>query len=160
MFHRSLLAVTAVFVLAACASGSTLVLEPPKTTERFSDAKLVAATPTVAVDSELASYFGTSLDNKLFTDEMPFNRGEGLTIQYRFLQFDEGNRAARYVVGMGAGKGEITIEVLFMNGAGEELSRINVGGEILMGIAGGSIKQALDRAATEAAEYAKTNFKG
>lgn len=150
----------ALFVVSACASGSTLVLEPPTNTDRFAAASVEAMPATVAVSSEMADYFRSSLEAMLFEEEGGFDKGDGLTVEYRFLQFDEGNRALRYTIGYGAGKGGITIEVKFKDASGQQISRINVGGEIQSGLAGGSIKQALDRAAMEAAEYARINFKG
>lgn len=154
---NNLMAPLAVLLVVGCASGTTMVFEPPASSERFASASVVKTSDTVAVPSEFDTYFADSLKSELF-ENGPFSQADGLVVEYRFMQYDEGNRAVRYMVGFGAGKGEVSIEVTFKNQAGDQLSRIQVGGEMAMGLAGGSIKQALDRAAMEAGEYAKTNF--
>lgn len=143
--------------IAGCASATTTVLEPTSVSVKSSTIAVAHGDDTVPIDPEYSAYFRTKLGEELYT-EGGFVEGGGVTLRYRFLQLDEGSRAARYMLGPIAGKGSMTIEILFLDPEGVELSKIHTGGEISGGLFGGSFKSALDKAAKEAAEYAIHNF--
>ncbi|MEM6851295.1 MAG: DUF4410 domain-containing protein [Pseudomonadota bacterium] len=143
--------------VVACASGTTTVVAPTEAKTTFASAQFERGDDTVEVKDEYAQYFGAKLFEAFF-EEGAFAQGEELTVRYRFIQLDKGSQAKRYFIGFGAGKGSLTIEAVFLNPNGEELSKINVGGEISVGFFGGSFQEALAKAADEVAEYAATNF--
>jgi hypothetical protein len=143
--------------VAGCASATTTVLEPPSVTVKASTIAITHGDDTVPVEEEYGAYFRTKLGEELYV-EGGFAEGEGLTLRYRFIQLDQGSRAERYLLGPIAGKGTMTIEIVFFDNAGTELSKIHTGGEVSGGFFGGSFKSALDKAAKEAAEYAINNF--
>ena len=146
-----------VLAIAACASGTTKVLAPAALNQTFANAKIERAEDSVPVDAPVGERYETTLSELLYAEGL-FVEGDGLTIRYRFIQYNKGSRAARYIVGFGAGKGSMTIETVFLDRDGNELARIENGGEISMGFFGGSFNEAVDKAAKETAEYAQLNF--
>lgn len=143
--------------VAGCASATTTVLEPTEVSIKSETIAIAHGDDTVPVEAEFGSYFRTKLGEELYK-QGGFSEGEGLALRYRFIQLDEGSRAERYLLGPIAGKGSMTIEIVFLDPEGTELSKIHTGGEISGGFFGGSFKSALDKAAKEAAEYAINNF--
>jgi len=145
-------------IVVGCASATTTVLAPPSgTSVKSSSIQIVKGEDTVPVDPEYGSYFREKLADALYSVG-GFENAEGLTLQYRFIQLDQGSRAARYLLGPIAGKGTMTIEIVFLDLDGNETSRIHTGGEVVGGFAGGSFKSALEKAAKEASEYARNNY--
>ena len=68
-----------------------------------------------------------------------------LLMQGTIIRHEEGSRAMRYWIGLGAGKAHCTIQVIFINKeTGEELSRTNFDGMIVMGVFGGDSVEAVD----------------
>lgn len=147
-------------LLAACASGTTTVLVPPTEAAKTSvqAIKVVQGDHTVSPDEDQRALFEAKLREGLYA-EGGFREGDDLTLRYRYIQYKRGSQAARYFVGLGTGKGVQTIEVVFLTPAGEEVSKIQVGGEISAGIAGGTIGQATAKAAEETVTYALQSFK-
>ncbi len=149
-----------VMLLAGCATGTVTVDEPAKRVP-VATVKLAAGEHTVPVDAKYVATFETKLREGLFQAKAPaFNFGEGddLSVTYRFIQVNQGSRAKRYFIGFGAGKGTLTIEVKFRLKDGTEAGKIDVGGEISVGMFGGDFDTAIAKAAAEAAEYIRTNF--
>ena len=142
--------------LAGCATGSLVVSQPAK--------KSVVGSVQIqsagdSADPRLAQIFGSRLSDDLFHSKVhPFNPGSDLTVSYRFVQANAGNRALRYLVGFGAGKGSVTVEVSFRLKDGTDAGTINVGGQISMGLVGGDFDTAVLKAADEAATYISNNF--
>lgn len=146
--------------LSACATATTTVLAPASTgqAQAFSTAQIQSDSDTVTVPTEARAHFEKRLNEYLFAQGSHFKQGDDLTVRYRFIQFDEGSRALRYVVGFGAGKGTMTVEVVFLDKQQKELAKIQVGGELSMGFFGGDFDEAISRAAKEAADYALKSF--
>ena len=156
----SKLGVAAVFLFAsACATATTTVMAPPDGQYKNHSIAVSHGTDTIEVDEDASTRFEEKLLEILYA-EGAFSEGAGLTLEYRFIQFDKGSQAARYIIGMGVGKGSMTIEVLFLDASGTELARVHTGGEISAGLFGGSFGEAVDTSATEVAEYAIANFLG
>lgn len=143
--------------IAGCATATTTVLEPTETSYKSSTIAITHGDDTVPVEEEYGAYFRTKLGEQLYTAGA-FAEGGALSLRYRFIQLDRGSRAERYLLGPIAGKGSMTIEIVFLDANGAELSKIHTGGEVSGGFFGGSFKSALDKAAKEAAEYAINNF--
>lgn len=158
---KYLLILPIAMALSGCmGSGKTTVLDAP--TERLAahTFKLAEGKSTVGADLDIKRQFEQEVKNGLKESNM--TEGGDLIIEYRFIQFDEGSRFVRYLVGgMGnAGEGEMTVEVLFKNQNNKELGRIHVGGKITAGVFGGSFDHAIEQAAGQVVKYAITNFKG
>ncbi|MEZ5893578.1 MAG: DUF4410 domain-containing protein [Parvularculaceae bacterium] len=143
---------------AGCASATTTVLEPARVKMKTETIAISHGEDTVPIEEEYGAYFRTKLGEELYTAGA-FSEGDGLTVRYRFIQLDQGSRAARYMLGPITGKGTMTIEILFLDPEGTEVAKIHTGGEVSGRFFGGSFKSALDKAAKEAAEYAIQNFR-
>jgi Domain of unknown function (DUF4410) len=148
--------------ISACASGATTVLAPPTVAapKAYSTLKIESGTDTVTLPPEARAHFEKRLNEYLLTGKPPtkFAAGSDLTLRYRFIQFDEGSRALRYIVGFGAGKGKMTAEIVYLDAQGKEVAKINVEGEISMGFFGGDFDMAISQAARQVADYTIKTF--
>lgn len=156
---RPLIILAIAVALAACGATVT-VLTPPTIAPgaTFPTAKIEAGTDTVEIPADARAHFEKRLNQYLFEKNSGFTAGDALTLRYRFIQYDEGNRALRYLIGFGAGKGKMTTEVTFHDQAGTELGKIAVEGEIIMGILGGDFDAAISAAAKKIADYTIKTF--
>ncbi|MFZ1097845.1 MAG: DUF4410 domain-containing protein, partial [Steroidobacteraceae bacterium] len=121
----------------------------------------------VPVPAEASAAFKKHLDELLFSKD-GFKRGDDLTLTYRFVQFDEGNRFERWASQGLAGEGSLTIEVGYTDKSGKKLgeiiSKVKIGSLLnsrVWGLFffGGSSDDALYKAAKEVAGYSATQFK-
>ena len=79
-----------------------------------------------------------------------------LQLQGTVIRYEEGSRAKRYWIGLGAGKAHCTIQVVFINKeTGEELSRTNFDGMLVMGVFGGDADKAVDGVVDAFIDYMK-----
>jgi hypothetical protein len=156
MFAKSMLILC--FVLAACGSSRTTILDDLNTPHAISSYKLVESRSTTDAPQEAKQLFHKDIVTGL--SERGYTRGDDLTIEYRFIQFNAGNRFTRWMWGgLGnAGEGEITAEVLFKDHCGKTLSKIHVGGRIDSGFFGGSFECAIRNAAQEVVTYVEKAF--
>jgi hypothetical protein len=145
--------------LTACGATVTVMNAPQLTPEAvYPTLRIETAADTVEVPPDARAHFEKRLNEYLFTKTSGFTPGDSLTLRYRFIQFDEGNRALRYVIGFGAGKGTMTAEVTFLDKNQTELGKISVQGEIIMGILGGDFDAAISAAAKKVADYTIKTF--
>ncbi|MGH6950700.1 MAG: DUF4410 domain-containing protein, partial [Vitreimonas sp.] len=154
-FVKAIGAAFALACLAACATGSTAELSRQEAAQgvAFSAFTIEAGEHAVDGGAEQIALFESELREQMTSQG--FSQGAGLTVRYRLVQYNPGNRALRYFVGFGAGRGTLTFEVAFLDPSGTELARINVGGNITIGAFGGSFNEAITAAAGEAADYAE-----
>lgn len=144
-------------LLSACASGSLTVQATSEDRPRVSEIEVVNANATVVVDPEVESTFEEDLREELYSSGR-FTEGDELEVAYRFVQLNQGSQWVRYLIGFGAGKGTLTIEVVFRTPDGTEHGKIDVGGEIRGGLFGGDFESAISAAAEQAAKFAINNF--
>ena len=151
----SILLTFTLFVIG-CGAGRTMVLAPAETPDKFTEAEIIEGQSTVSVPSDVNAAFQSKL-SQLIYGEGGFAQGPGLKIKYRFIQFNPGSQFTRWFWGgLGStGKGSMTVEVVFLDTTGKELAKIQSEGEITSGAFGGSFDFAVQKAATEVAEYAK-----
>ena len=153
-------AAIALFALTGCATGTVKVNEPTKRTV-VSSVNLVAGDHTVPVEAQYVETFEKKLRESLYMAKEPafnFKEGEELSAVYKFVQLNEGSRAKRYFIGFGAGKGTLTIELDFVLKDGTKVGKVDVGGELSIGVFGGDFNTAVAKAAEEAATYMRANF--
>lgn len=82
-----------------------------------------------------------------------------LKISGEVVKFDKGNRAMRYVVGMGTGKTKIIVNVKFIDAkTGAVVLEQIVDGDISKGIFGGNNADARSEVADEIVKIAKKHF--
>ncbi|RMD88478.1 MAG: hypothetical protein D6807_05670 [Alphaproteobacteria bacterium] len=150
-------------LLSACGAGRTIVLDPAERSEieTYVAASVVHGEDTIEVPEKVTAAFGKELDRAFFGDKGAFEKGDdGLKVTYRFLQFDPGNRFSRWFFGGIGNAGEATMlaEIRFDRPDGVEMARIQVEGKIGSGFFGGATDSALEKAAKEAADYARAHF--
>ncbi len=158
---RNLILVSFILFLQACGSGKTLVLEPPKITSAVQGIHIARDNSTTKIPLEYQQRFENKLQEKLYKKHV-FDKGNDLTISYRFIQLDQGNKLARWFTGGigNAGEGSLTVESKFINKEGKEIGKIHTEGKIGSGFLGGSFDNAIDQSAEKLAEYIINNCKG
>jgi hypothetical protein len=159
---RSRLAILGMcLLLVACGTGRTLVMEAPQR-KAFSAVTLTRADDTVSVPDEYRIQFANKIRGLLFGTKDkpgPFAEGQGLTIRIKVIQFDEGSQFQRWFWGGigNAGEGSMHVVAEFFDGD-KKLAQTQVEGRIGSGFFGGSMSEAVDKAAEEIAKYAIANF--
>jgi hypothetical protein len=150
-------------LVAACGTGRTMVKEPPQQKAAFSAVKLARAADTVVVPEEYRERFVSRIREQLYgTKEKPgpFAEGEDLTIQIKVVQFEAGSQMQRWFWGGIGNAGEGSLQVLAeFYEADAKLAEIQTEGRIGSGFFGGSMTEAVDKAADQIAAYAITNFR-
>jgi hypothetical protein len=149
-------------LLAACGTGRTIVMEPPQK-KAFSAVTLARADDTVAVPEEYRARFVAKLREQLYGTKDkpgPFAEGAGLTIRIKVVQFSAGNQFERWFWGGIGNAGEGSLQVLaeFYDGD-RKLAQTQTEGRIGSGFLGGSMNEAVDKAAEEIARYAAAHFR-
>ncbi len=150
-------------LVAACGTGRTMVKEPPQQKRAYSAVKLTRADDTVVVPEEYRVRFVSKIREQLYgTNDKPgpFVEDEDLTIRIKVVQFEAGSQMQRWFWGGIGNAGEGSLQVLaeFYDGDAK-LAEIQTEGRIGSGFFGGSMGEAVDKAAEQIATYAITNFR-
>lgn len=146
-------------LLTACGTSKNVILESTTTSSKFNSVRLIEGDSPVAVEDDDVAYFREKLQENL-SEQFATGDGSELTITYRFIGFERGNRAKRYLSGgIGNwGEGGLVIQSVFSDGEGNELSKVNTDATIDSGFFGGDIQSTFKRAANKISEYAVANF--
>lgn len=155
-----LLAATFALAVSGCASSALLVEQPKTGSYRTATALVTYDGSNVPVDDDNVSYTQERMEKEFFGGDVPlFAKGEGITVKYRYIGFDEGSQAARYLLGPIAGGSKILLEADFLGPDGSLLAQVRGEGSVSGGFFGGSNKSGIDQAVEKIAEYAAANFK-
>ncbi|MFQ6341720.1 DUF4410 domain-containing protein [Campylobacter sp. VTCC 70190] len=94
------------------------------------------------------------------TQQLKLNNiyGRDLIIKCKILDYDEGNRFARYMVGFGAGAATSTIKIELENSKNEKIGEFEVSAEMKMGVLGGSALNTLEESARKIVNYLNKNY--
>ena len=146
-------------LLIGCGAGKTLVMEPPTSKKSVSSVQIVRGESTVEVPEEVLKTLETKLSEFLYK-EGGYTNGPGLTITYRFLQYNPGSQFSRWFWGGigNAGQGSLTVEATYTDSSNQQLCKIQCEGVISSGAFGGDFSYAVEKAANEISEYTKNNF--
>lgn len=147
--------------LAGCATSHTIVTQPNGTSVRAKTVTLVYDDSTVGAPAEAETSIKNYMTERFFAQKHPaFTPGPDLTVRYRFVGYDEGNRMTRWLTSSfgGGGDAHMIVEAEFLDSNGATLSKIQSQGEVGAGIFGGSHRSAIKKAADEVATYAERNF--
>lgn len=157
--HYGVLA-TVVGLLAGCGAGRTMVTKTPEAAMKTGSVTISEDGSSVNVPDEVRTAFREKLTDLIYKDG-EFVKGPGLRLQYRFIQFNPGNQFARWFLGGvgNAGEGSMTVEAKYLDEQKRELTTLQAEGRIGSGFFGGAFGFAIDKAATEIAEYTKQQFK-
>ena len=147
------------FTLGACAGGSNLVMEPNKSEYRSRTVTLGYAGSTVNIPEKASGELKKYMQARFFKEGTVFKEGDGLTIRYQYVSYDEGSQAARYFLGViGGGEAKMVVQAEFLDPEGTVLAKIQSEGRLSGGVFGGDAGSAINRAAHEIAEFAEANF--
>ncbi|TXC73937.1 hypothetical protein FSZ31_04240 [Sphingorhabdus soli] len=137
-----------------------MVEEPNTTSYRTQSATVEYDKSTVAVDAENITYTQRKMEEAFFGGDTPlFARGDGMTVRYRYIGFEEGSQVGRYLTAGIAGGSKIVMEVDFVGPDGQLLAQVRSEGSVSGGFFGGSNKTGIDKAVKKAADYASSQFK-
>ncbi len=112
---------------------------------------------TANVEQEARAEFLERFRKALYAKNA-FTEGREMTIVYRIVLYDPGDQGARYLLGYGAGEGELIVEASFLDSADAEVARIETSGRLTMGTFGGDFRDTYNRVIKEIVAYAKSNF--
>ena len=161
---------------SACASHRYSVQAPVDT--KFGAFDAVEVHPfTSAVDTEAAREVAEKLPGALIAELAKATRNGSkermfsvvadsagavagvLTISGRVLSFEEGSRAQRYFIGLGAGKAFATVECVFTEKAsGRQVAVATFDGELSGGLFGGSSGGAADGVVQAIRDFLSDNY--
>ncbi len=146
--------------LAACGAGKTMVMEPGTEAVKASSVALREGASTVNCPPSVVALFRSRLEAQLYKPG-GFTQGDDVSLTYQFVQYNPGDQFTRWFFGgLGnAGEGSITVQAVFADKSGKQLSKIMSEGKIGSGAFGGSMDFAIQKAAEEIAQYTLTTFK-
>ncbi len=154
-----LLSALGISILTSCGTAKTIVYNPVviPSCVAINQVQITCGTNTVPISESVISLFEQQLRKKLYGDNK-IVCGPEITLQYRFIQFDEGNRFARYMMGGigNTGEASLMIEVTYFGPDGMEFGKIHTEGKISSGLFGGSSDNAISKAAAEVANYTRS----
>ena len=163
-----------VLVVAGCAASRTQVLQPKKAGfENYPVLEITDFKNNVGpqVPTELLQRLPNAIAEKvtalnLFqavnrvpvaTEGAPETRT--LVLEGAIIEYEPGSRALRYIIGFGAGKAFATVQLTAIDKATkEEIYKGNIGGELTMGIFGGSYDEVIQKLVDECTECVQTNY--
>jgi len=151
---KNLLSIVALFTLVSCGTARTIVTDPIEFSDHVSGINIKRSKKSSAdSNQEHLARFETKLREALFKSGK-YKEGGNLTLSYRFVQFSEGSRFARWFTGGigNAGEGSLVVEVEYIIN-GKVIGKIQADGRIGSGVFGGSVDNAIEKAATEVANY-------
>lgn len=154
------LILAAVF-LSACGTASTLTSKPNDSHYKSAYIQVERVEAATSVSQANLSFFDQELKTELYFEENPFYKGDGLILSYKFVTHKEGDKLKRFATFGTSDEAEATmvIETTFYAPRSKEICKIETHAFVTGGPLGGSVKEALEKAAKEIAQYAKNTFK-
>lgn len=158
-FRKILFILLVTSFLYACGTAKTIVYEASKIDKKYNNLKVEEDKSTININKEYRDTFYNYLTTNLFNDRT-INKGNDLTIKYRILQANEGNRFSRWFTGGIGNSGEatLTIEVVYLDQENKQIAKTQVEGKIGSGFFGGSFDNALEKAADDISNFTRNNF--
>lgn len=146
-------------MIQGCGAGKLTVLDPINDSEKKQSIKVIEGKHTLAVPRESVDTFEKKFKERLYK-ETHLVEGDDIKVVFKFIQYDEGSRFKRYLLGgLGnAGEGSITIELVFLKRDGSQIGKVHAEGKIGSGFAGGSIDSAVESAVEVATDFIKKSF--
>lgn len=117
--------------------------------------KVYLSTYAECGNSEAEKYLENAINRKL---RMMSIVGRDLKIKCNTLDYDEGNRLARYMIGFGAGAASSVIDIRLIDSDDNEIKKFELATKLTMGAFGGSDKNMLDIAADKVVDYVYKNY--
>ena len=158
--YNILIISAAALILQACGSGRTIVLDPVKNPHKEGGIRICCTQPTTEVSEDIKTSFDELLREKLYK-EAGVKEGPETTINYRFIQMNEGSQFKRWFLGgLGnSGEGTLTTEVTYLDRNNTAIGKIHTEGKIGSGVFGGGFSHAMETAVDEIVQYTLSTFK-
>lgn len=155
------LSVLTLLLLSGCGTASTLTSKPNDSHYKSTYIQVERVACDTAISQENLSFFDQELKTELYFEDNAFYKGDGLILSYKFITHKEGDKLKRFATFGTSHEAEATmvIETTFFAPRSKEICKIETHAFVTGGPFGGSIKEALEKAAREIAQYAKLNFK-
>lgn len=159
-FHNIAIISVATLILQACGSGRTLVLDPVKNPHQSGGIHICSTQSSTEVPEEIKITFDTLLREKLYKEE-GVKEGSETTLNYRFVQMNEGSRFKRWFLGGigNSGEGTLTTEVTYLDKNNTVIGKIHTEGKIGSGMFGGGFSNAIETAVDQIVQYTLSTFK-
>ena len=159
-FHNIAIISVATLILQACGSGRTLVLDPVKNPHQSGGIRICSTQSSTEVPEEIKITFDTLLREKLYKEE-GVKEGSETTLNYRFVQMNEGSRFKRWFLGGSghSGEGTLTTEVTYLDKNNTVIGKIHTEGKIGSGMFGGGFSNAIETAVDQIVQYTLSTFK-
>ncbi len=145
---------TTAFMMQACGSGRTIVLDPVKHPCQPGGVRICATPSSTEVPEEIKTSFDQLLRERLYK-EAGVKEGPETTLNYRFIQVNEGSRFQRWLLGgLGnSGEGTLTTEVTYVDQNHHIVGKIHTEGKIGSGMFGGGFSNAIESAVDQIVQY-------
>ncbi len=157
--YFSLLTIGLAFLVQGCGAGKLTVLDPINNSEKTQTVRIKEGKHTLTVPKESIETFEKKFKERLYSNTS-LTEGDDIQIVYRFIQYNEGNRFARYFLGGigNTGEGSLTVELVFIKHDGTQIGKIQAEGKIGSGFAGGSMDSAVESAVEVATDFIQKTF--
>ncbi len=148
-----------VITLSACGTSTSIVKQSAPDRQTLQGLSLTEIEPAIAVPEDMRQVMREQLEHALYEDKH-FAQGSELTVRYRFVGYNGGNRLKRWLAeGVGHwGEGSIVVITEFVDNKGVVIATLESLGRIDSGIFGGGIKSVAARVAEDIADYASHQF--
>jgi hypothetical protein len=155
-------------LLGACGTKSFAVKEAPAEPLRafgqvevrpFTASFADNATPETKAEAQsMALLIGDELRDRLAKKKLFDREGRKLVVNGRLGAYDPGSQAVRYFIGLGAGSGEILVELNLIDDAGVSVASGTAHGTVSGGLFGGTVESAGRRVARVIAQFIEENY--
>ena len=123
---------------------------PQESDKRFLSVK------TQCSDGNLNQKLQASINYQL--EKQKISLGDDLRLNCEFLDYNEGNRALRYLIGLGAGRATSKASVKLYDKNDMQVGGFEVDAHMTMGVFGGDANSMVDDAAIKIVEYLRKNY--
>ena len=151
---RPSILVTSLAICVGCASANLSVVQPLQAPIREVSLDFKPG-PAAPLTDEQGSRLRTSLTTAL--SEAGVNVHPGATavdsLDGEIQRFNPGNRALRYFIGYGAGRGSFDSTWRVLDGTGQQVGACRVEGSIVMGVFGGSYDDVLEKVGARLGDF-------
>lgn len=151
-------AVMLLFTLTACLSVKQSVISETNLQIKTSSIEIVEDSSSMKIAEN--SLFEESLYKNLSKSGFSKNNENKLKIQYKFVEYDKGNRALRVFTGiLGPGKGKLIVEIRYFDNKNTLIAATSTEAVMRGGFWGGNFKDAVVEASEKISQYTVKNFK-
>jgi len=151
-------AVMLLFTLTACLSVKQNVIDETNVKFKTTSVEIVEDSSSLKISEN--AIFEENLYKNLAKSGFSKNNENRLKIQYKFVEYDKGNRALRIFTGiLGPGKGKLIVEIRYFDNKNTIIAATSTEAVMRGGFWGGNFKDAVIEASEKISQYTVKNFK-